>query len=202
MTIFLFLFVVLFLSMTALHLTRSTKSVPVKPDRPLATFILPDDYVFRQDDPQWSSHLIGPTTDTMGGYGCTISAVAMAASNLTGSSITPDVLEDKLAEYAGFTDRGWLVWSAIPKATGGKVQARVFRQPAHTHIMSCMDKGKYPIVKILLGRSVVHWVLIVGTTQNDYLIRDPLSGNADDHPIILSSRSETIESLRCLELVP
>lgn len=173
--------------------------VPATPEAPLATFMLPDNYVFRQDDPVWAGNRIGDTEDRMAGYGCTISSVAMAASNLTGAEITPGELQSRLWDHTGFTDRGWLIWSALPKATGDKVQAKIYRKPDHSHIHACLADGHYPLIKIYLGGTIVHWVLIVGTTEDDYLVRDPLYGGPDDPPTALSTRADKIHALRCIE---
>ncbi len=165
---------------------------------PEATFMLPDNYFYRQDDAAWGALKIGDTTDTMRAYGCTISSVAMAASNLTGTKITPGQLVTKLSDNNGFTDRGWLIWDKLPAATDGKVSAKLYNQPDHSHIQNCLDDGHYPLVKFYLGGTIVHWGLIVGTTAEDYLIRDPLYGGPDDPPVPLSERAEQIHSLRCI----
>lgn len=200
MNIFLYILLPLTLSIVVIRYCQTlSHPVPAKPEAPAATFMLPDNYVFRQDDPRWAADRIGQTEDRMAGYGCTISSVAMAASNLTGKEITAGELQKNLSGYDGFTDRGWLIWSALPKATNGDVEARLYRQADHTNIQSCMDSGHYPLIKIYLGGTIVHWVLIVGTTESDYLVRDPLYGNASDPPVPLSDRADKIHALRCIE---
>lgn len=95
----------------ALLYMRSKKPEPIeaRPAAPTATFMLPDDYVFRQDDSRWGQFTIGETTDTMRAYGCTLSSVAMAVSNLTDETVTPGELVTRLNTLDGFTDRGWLI---------------------------------------------------------------------------------------------
>ena len=63
-----------------------------------------------------------------------------------------------------------------------------------------MEDGNYPVVKIKLYDSIIHWVTIVGTTKNQYLIRDPLVGKSSDSPIELSERSSDIYGVRCIRL--
>jgi len=197
------------------HSHQTPTPIPVKPDisetkidetrRPKAPVIksmLKDNYVFRQDDDRWSSHHIGDTEDTLHVYGCTIAGVAMAVSNLTDEEITPGDLNKKLSDLNGFTDRGWLIWNKLPGATDNKVSAVLYSQPDHGNIQSCMDSGSYPVIKIHVNGSYVHWVLIVGTTEDDYLVRDPLHGGPDDPPVLLSSRADKIHSVRCIEKTP
>lgn len=177
---------------------RADKPIDKRPAALTATIMLVDNYAFRQDDENWGAQTIGRTTDSMRAYGCTISSVAMAASNLTGASITPGQLVKRLTEANGFTNRGWLIWDRLPAATDGRISARLYNQPDHRHIERCMDEGHYPIVKFKLGGTIIHWALVVGATEGDYLIRDPLSGGPDDGPIPLSSRTEEIQSIRCI----
>ncbi len=167
-------------------------------ETPQATFMLGDEYVFRQDDRRWSRETIGETEDTLSEYGCTIASVAMAASNLTQNEITPMELERRLTEADCFTNRGWLIWDKVSEATDGKVSARYYDAPDHRDIKSCLAAGNYPVVKIKLYESIIHWVAIVGTTKDQYLIRDPLVGSAEDAPIELSERSQDIFGVRCI----
>lgn len=198
--IFLFFILPILLAVSVVRFCQTiSHPVPAEPERPVPTFMLPDNHFYRQDDPRWAGDTIGQTTDRMAGYGCTIASVAMAASNLTGEKITAGELQKQLADNDGFTDRGWLIWSALPKATDHQVKARLYRQPDHAHIQTCMDAGHYPLIKIYLGGTIVHWVLIVGTTESGYLVRDPLFGNAQDPPVTLASRADKIHALRCIE---
>ena len=163
-------------------------------------FTLPDNYAYRQDNPIWANDKIGDTEDSLMAYGCTISGVAMAASNLTQTNITPQMLNRNLSNAGGFTDRGWLIWSKVAEVTDGKVTAEYYDTPSHENIRSCMDGGGYPLLKIHLPGQIVHWVTVVGNTQKQYLIRDPLSGGPNDPPIELSERSDKILAVRCVAL--
>lgn len=199
MIIFLFLFILIVSVVIGIRfMPAKTIPISVKPEPPVPTFMLADNYAFRQDDARWGKLTIGTTTDSMRAYGCTISSVAMAASNLTGDEISPEHLMTKLTEEDGFTDRGWLIWGRLPAATDGRISARIHSQPDHGHIDRCMADGGYPVVKFLLGGQIVHWAVIVGTTEDDYLVRDPLQGSPQDPPLPLSDRTDKIHSVRCI----
>lgn len=176
----------------------SVPAVPSESPALVPTMMLADDYIYRQDDKRWARETIGDTTDTMAAYGCTISSVALAVSNLTQTEITPSMLQTQLSDVGGFTSRGWLIWDKVSEATDGEVAAKYYDKPNHADIKSCMAAGNYPVVKIKLYDSIIHWVAIVGTTEDQYLIRDPLVGGADDAPIELSDRSEDIFGVRCI----
>lgn len=163
-------------------------------------FMLPDNYAYRQDNPIWARDKIGDTDDSLMAYGCTISGVAMAASNLTQTEISPQLLNQQLSDVGGFTERGWLIWSKVSEVTEGKVQAEYYDAPNHADIQSCMYEGGYPLLKIYLPGQIVHWVTVVGSTSDEYLIRDPLVGGANQGPIKLSERSSKILGVRCIRL--
>lgn len=181
---------------------NNRKAEPVDqalPEAIQASFMLQDRYVYRQDDERWAANTIGDTSDTLYAYGCTVASVAMAASNLRTERITPQSLNAKLSEAGGFTDRGWLIWDKIKVATDNTVSATYFAKPRHEHINRCMNEGGYPIIKIKLHDSIIHWVTIVGMSDDEYLIRDPLVGTETDPPIGLSSRSDKIHAVRCIQ---
>lgn len=169
------------------------------PKRVPADYMLADLSNFRQDERGWAYDPLGHTNQTLREFGCTVTSVANAITNYDQDFITPRILNQNLIKARGFTDRGWLKWSAISAATDGKYSARVFGSPSHANIDSCMANNEYPVVKIFLRGEVQHWVLIVGKRNGEYLIRDPLEGDRDEKPILLSSRAKGVHSLRCIK---
>jgi len=163
-------------------------------------FRLADTYSFRQNDMIWGGQTIGETTQSLFNYGCTITSVAMASSNLMQTKITPSDVEASLQQHGGFTKSGLLIWDRLQPATNGRVRAIVAAKANHNSIQKCAAKDGYPVVKIKLSNGIIHWVLIVGSAEQDYLIRDPLVGGPNDAPIWLSQRSDNIYALRCLVL--
>ena len=163
-----------------------------------ANFMLADLSNFRQDERGWAYDPLGHTNQTMREFGCTVTSVANAITNYDKDFVTPRILNQNLIKARGFTDRGWLKWSAISTATDGKYSARVFGSASHANVDSCLANNEYPVVKIFLRGEVQHWVLIVGKRNGEYMIRDPLEGDRADHPIPLSDRAKGIHSLRCI----
>ena len=159
---------------------------------------LPDKYAYRQDDDRWRLDALGYSRDRMQDYGCTVTAVANAISNLSGQSMTPQELNDKLAPAGGYTNRSWLIWDKIQQVTNGDITVEYYDTFDHASIGQCMGDGGYPVIKIKLASGIIHWVLIVAQTKNDYLIRDPLVGSRTDKPIYLSTRTDGIQALRCV----
>ena len=163
-----------------------------------ADMALPDAAAFRQDTADWATDTLGETSDTLKDYGCTVTSVANAISNVTGAPISPKQLNEKLGQVGGYTSRGWLIWGKVAEATDGAVQITVHDEPTHEGIAACMADGGYPVVKIKLGGVIPHWVLLVGRKDGEYIMRDPLVGAPDDPAIPVSVRGNKIYSLRCL----
>lgn len=174
------------------------------PVEPVAVFqagsediIMRDTASYRQDDAAWAGDLMGSTSDTLGAYGCTLTSVANAVSNVTGQVVSPRDLNAKFGQIGGYTSRGWLIWSKVAEANEG-VHVTVHDTPSHSAIEACMRAGAYPIVKIKLGGVIPHWVLLVGRKEGSYIMRDPLLGAPMDAPLPVSTRADKIFSLRCL----
>ena len=170
---------------------------PIVPSAP-ANYMLADLANFRQDERGWAYDPLGHTNQTMREFGCTVTSVANAITNYDRDFVTPRILNNNLIKARGYTDRGWLKWSAITAATEGRYSARIFNSPSNANIDSCLLNNEYPIVKILLRGTVQHWVLIVGKSNGEYLIRDPLEGDRAEKPMLLSKRAKGVHSLRCI----
>ncbi|QQL46001.1 cysteine peptidase family C39 domain-containing protein [Sulfuriroseicoccus oceanibius] len=158
-------------------------------DLPAAT----DGAYYLQNDPQWGADKIGGSGEPMASVGCTICAVAMAAEQL-GYPITPQQLNASLIENNGFTERGWLIWSAVGKVTNGKIQVTVPRGLTHAELDSALQNGKVPVVRYTMPSGYPHWVPIVGKSGKEYLVKDPL--DAELKISKLSDKADLIHSVR------
>jgi hypothetical protein len=130
----------------------------------------------------------------MAAAGCTVTCVAMALSSL-GYETNPLQLCRDLKGRAGFTDQGYLIWSAIGSVTNGGTRVE-FPELTHEAIDTALKQERLVISKIMLGGTIPHWVLIVGKEGPDYLIVDPLNGERT--LLKLSERSTRIYAVRIL----
>jgi hypothetical protein len=178
---------------------RSPSAIAARGGRELHLRLPDPGHTFLQKDPRWAEDKLGSTAGTLGGYGCTICSVAMAATAL-GHPVTPQELNNRLRDSGGFTESGWLIWGALPKATSGAITATVTPRPTHADIDTALERGAYPIIKFILLTGISHWVIIVGKDGLDYLVRDPLVNEAE--PVKLSSRTRWIESVRVIGRAP
>lgn len=123
-----------------------------------------------QRDTKWASQKLGFGTVTIGGYGCTITALAM----LLGT--TPDIVNEKLKSVNGFagSTKNLVVWSAIDKAFPGATF--IWRGYGYDNdkVKEAIDKSGGCLVEVdgaRIGASR-HWVLYIGDGQ----MNDPWFG--------------------------
>lgn len=160
------------------------------------TYMQPDAYIYNQRDPVWGDDQLGTTGQSIADYGCTLTALSMAASNL-GHEMTPGEMNVNLQAQGGYTPRGWIKWNSVPPATAGRVSVDYYDTPQHADIDACLTvQGGYPLVRFMLHGRVQHWAMIVGKIGDTYLIRDPLESTR--RPIRLQTRAPSILAVRCV----
>ncbi len=128
---------------------------------------------FAQRDPRWRSDLIGDSGGSIGNYGCTLCAAAMAL-NIHGISCTPQTLNQQLSAASGFTSGGLLVWESLRSFAGDSYRIVLNDRPTHSFLDARLKEGTPVIAKVLWKGEIWHWVLITGKKGDQYLVADPL----------------------------
>jgi hypothetical protein len=72
---------------------------------------------YSQRDPRWAKVHLGPSSLTMGGSGCAVTAVTMLGTLV--QDITPLGMVEYLNSHGGFTSGGLLYWSVAAQAVDG-----------------------------------------------------------------------------------
>lgn len=158
--------------------------------------LLRDAVSFTQRDPAWAQARLGASPATIHDKGCMLVALSMAAVNL-GEDTDPGRLNAALSERDGFTERGGLVWSAVAKATEGRVRLDPVPVPTPEDIDACiLVREGYPLVQYTLKTGSPHWAVIVGKDGQSWLARDPMSD--DPHPVPLETLAPEITGARCV----
>lgn len=129
--------------------------------------------IYLQKDPKWAHKQLGPSSDTIASYGCTLCSMSMALGS-QGFEISPDDLNRRLMENNGFTENSLLIWGAIEKVTGGEFTVEIQNRPDHELIDRELAQGNPLIAKVLYDNRIYHWVLITGKDESGYLVADPL----------------------------
>lgn len=149
---------------------------------------------FAQDDPRWTNDKLGNTPGTLGQEGCAVSSAAMVLASY-GADLDPGRLNAHLRDNGGFTERGWLYWekaSAYPPS----VAEHVYEDNASYFLIDWnLLRGNPVIVRLRYPSGVTHFVVIVGKSGYEYLIRDPGAGY-NKGLYYLSEFGSPIEALR------
>ena len=160
-----------------------------------ATNYPPDPY-YLQINESWANDTVGGSQEPLSAVGCTVCCVSMAFTQC-GQQIDPGILNAKLNANGRYTERGWLIWSVASAVVDKGLKIDVASRPSHDLIDSSLRQGDPVVAKILLWKSVPHWVLIVGKDKHEYLVKNPL----DEQKRIqdLSSLSDRIQSIRIVK---
>ena len=156
---------------------------------------LPDKVQFVQNDKRWARQTLGGSSETLKTDGCLVTAAAMALVNL-GFRTDPGDLTNRLKAYDGFTSQGWLVWSGLERATGGKAKTVFYADAADNNVRSCLAAGYYPLVKFKLASRRSHWAVVVNESRSGFYVRDPMVNSKT--PVPLLSRAQGIDAVRCV----
>jgi hypothetical protein len=156
---------------------------------------------FQQNDPRWTSDLLGPTYDTIGQTGCAITSASMILSYY-GVDTDPQRLNQYLNTHSGYTPQGWVYWEkAAEVAPYSQVEKAYEDPPSYALIDQNLLEGNPVIVRIKLHNGTTHFVVIAGKQGWDYLIRDPARPPSwGIYPI--KELTDHIEALRFYRVVP
>lgn len=146
-----------------------------------------------QRDPAWRAEHLGRSLETIGGYGCAITALAI----LLNASIQledehpiydPLVINTTLKIHAnGFVNRNFVNWAALPGIWpylkyGGRIDCP--KHPASPdQLLEIEDRlaADVPVIIYVDAQAnepglQQHFVLVTGTLEADYVIADPWDG--------------------------
>ena len=168
--------------------SRAKESVP--------RFVHASPVHYAQRDVRWAKEPIGGSGKPLGAVGCTICCASMGLT-AKGIQTTPALLNRQLKAVDGYTEKGWLYWPAIERATGGRARAEILWKPTNRDIEQALADGNPVIVKVAPPPMTQHWVLLVGREGREYLMRDPLDAARLVRP--LSSLGSEILAVRVIK---
>lgn len=132
--------------------------------------------ILSQNDPRWKDIKLGTSAQTIGGYGCTITCIAMIIGT------TPDIVNERMKSVGGFASRNLVIWAKIEEAFPGIKVRRVWSYD-NTDV-----KSNLPCIVEVDGQPIGgsrHFVVYVGNQK----LYDPWDGHIDattDYPNPLS----------------
>lgn len=149
--------------------------------------------LYRQDDERWGDDRLGNSKYTMASSGCLVSCIASALSMESGMEETPGSLNGKFSEMQAYDAEGNIQWQ--PLSEGGEYRADVYGEVSADIIDACLLQGHYPIVRVrMYALGNIHYVLIVGREDGEYLCMDPLR----DEITRLSNYGSRVYAVRCV----
>ena len=135
---------------------------------------------FLQNDASWAQDKLGASSFGMGGHGCLVCCVASAMCAL-GMETDSGKLNKLLFEKGVYTPDGDIIWSNL-KALGltydynNDFDASVLEKH--------LQNGLLPMVKVKYkGKGAYHWVLVTGSTQEDFMVIDSLHAAKEPIPL-------------------
>lgn len=153
--------------------------------------------IYYQEDPKWKSHNY-PNCGDVEKCGCGPTSLAMIISTLKkDSSITPDVITDKMAEKGQTTQEGasWAAFTDIPQTYGLKVENI---GTDISKIKQALREGKYVITSqdpgIFTGSG--HIIALRGLTSDGRI----LVGDPNGHNTIKGNQACSAGSGKCTTL--
>jgi Peptidase_C39 like family len=136
---------------------------------------------YSQNDPRWSSHLLGNSPNqTIGGYGCVITSLAMAYNDVWKVSTTPDQLNTSAKSAGCFPpgDDNVNLICAV-NSRGGPHTVTGIQMPA---VATAICSGYPVMVSVTWGSG--HKMLVYGynggstTSMSSYQVIDPWDGTS------------------------
>lgn len=135
---------------------------------------------FLQNDERWAKDKLGESPYEMAGHGCLVCCIASAMVYLD-IDTDPEKLNRRLFENNVYTDEGDIIWEKL-KALG--ITHEYQNDFGSARIERLLKEGQLPIVKVKFkGSGVFHWVLIVGSDENDFFVLDSLNSSLKPVPL-------------------
>ena len=153
--------------------------ISIKPSEAISPY---DVEFFLQYDKRWGNEYLSPSNYKLAQRGCLLSIIASSCDYL-GFDTNPKDLNKLFVENNVYTAGGEVIWykinETIPSIT--YEYSRIFNSKT---IMTDLKEGYLPIVLVKYHKTGYnHWVLIIGSTRDDFLIVDPLDMNKKPMPL-------------------
>ena len=185
----------IFLIMAGFLYLRLRNGVQIKAPQDKEIWSGAEPVLYRQDDERWGGDRLGDSEYTMRSSGCLVSSIASAVSMESGTEVTPGVLNERFSGEQVYDTAGNLLWERLNDL--GEYRVDVYGEVSEEVIDTCLSEGRYPIVRVrMYALGNIHYVLIVGVRDGEYLCMDPLQ----DKIMKLSSYGNRVYAVRCVSL--
>jgi hypothetical protein len=127
---------------------------------------------FSQSDPRWSEDPLGPTKDTLGYMGCTLTSVVMIL-NYYGVKTDPGFFNRYLKSHSGYDGDGYLAFGRVVDFAPKAIRLAYEGTCSYDSLDRNLLAGNPIIVQVRLEDGAMHFVVVAGKRGFDYLVCDP-----------------------------
>lgn len=162
----------------------------------------PDTVAFFQQDERWKDDNLGNSKYKMGDSGCLTTCLTsmVIMQNITVSEldeITPKTLNEYFSENGVYDSEGDLDWTVAGNVLGVEFTRKEPSELSENEVDDMLKNRVYPVVCVKTENGNYHFVLIVGSDEENFLCMDPMNKDGEITP--LSKFDDKIYSVRYCE---
>jgi len=148
-----------------------------------------------QNDEKWTNVKLGNSSETIGGWGCLLTSVAMMLNGM-GYNETPETVNDKMKAGGGFQG-AFFIPSMLPYAYPNVIYKDMQSCESYPAPIGLIDAavaaGKPVILQVDWNKQAgiqTHFVLVKEKKGDDYVLYDPYKygGDGPDKEVLLTKR--------------
>ena len=148
---------------------------------------------FRQDDERWAKEKLGNSRYIMESSGCLVCCITSALVMGGKTDGTPLTINELFSGRNVYDSEGNILWDNLQKA--GDYETEVFDGVDEEVLCECLQKGRYPIVRVRVNAvGNFHYVLIVRAQNGEFYCMDPLKEGERS----LAEYGNRIYAVRCV----
>lgn len=191
-------FLVLIIGVGGLYLYKNRNAETVYPENKINS----EPVAFYQKDERWAEDNLGDSKYTMSNSGCLVTCIAsmvlmqdIPVSEL--SEITPKTLNEYFSENNVYDSEGNLDWIRAGEVLDVEFIGCDSSEFEGSGMERLLSDEKYPIVCVKTENGNYHFVLVVGSDEDNFLCMDPMNEDGDITP--MSKFDDKIYSVRYCE---
>lgn len=179
-----------------LYLYKNRNAETVIPENQISSS---DTVFFYQKDKRWAEDNLGSSKYKMSDSGCLVTCIAsmvlMQEIEVSGlEEITPKTLNEYFSENGVYDSEGNLDWTKAGEVLGVEFVGCESSEFKGNGMEKLLNNKEYPIVCVKTENGNYHFVLVVGSDEDNFLCMDPM--NEEGETVSLSRFDDKIYSVR------
>ncbi|MBE6844092.1 MAG: hypothetical protein E7508_00065 [Ruminococcus sp.] len=179
-----------------LYLYKNRNAETVMPENQISSS---DTVFFYQKDKRWAEDNLGDSKYKMSDSGCLVTCIAsmvlMQEIEVSGlDEITPKTLNEYFSENGVYDSEGNLDWTKAGEVLEVEFIGCESSEFKGNGMEKLLNNKEYPIVCVKTENGNYHFVLVVGSDEDNFLCMDPM--NEEGETVSLSRFDDKIYSVR------